>query len=86
MSSNPVIELDSTPDLEAAREYSYSVKINAAQKKAFSVRKLRLQMHFSSLEALKEQLIENFDDLITILINWNWARPWQSWKAELDNC
>ena len=30
-----------------------------------SVRKLRVQMHFSSLEALKEQLIENFNDLIT---------------------
>ena len=66
MSSTPVIELDSTPDLEAAREYSYSVKIiNPAQKKAFSVRKLRVQMHFSSLETLKEQLIENFNDLIT---------------------
>lgn len=60
MSSNPVIELDSTPELEAAREYSYSVKIiNPAQKKAFSVRKLRVQMH-ASVEALKELLIENF--------------------------
>ena len=66
MSSTPVIKLDSTPDLEAAREYSYSVKIiNPAQKKAFSVRKLFVQMHFSSLEVLKEQLTENFNDLIT---------------------
>ena len=53
MSSTPVIELDSTPDLEAAREYSYSVKIiNPAQKKGIQCQEVTCPNAF--LEVLKE--------------------------------
>ena len=60
-SSTPVVELESSPP-----QYSHSVKvINPAKKKSFSVRKLRIHTHFTSFEALKDQLVDNFNDLIS---------------------
>ena len=58
--STPVVELESS-----LPQYSYSVVVNPAKNISFSVRKLRVHTHFTSCEALKDQLVDNFNDPIS---------------------
>jgi len=91
---SPDIPPSHTPPCPTPPSHSYTVKIiNRTKKAAYSLWKMRINRHFSSVEELQRSLGEHFSDHISDINNLelgyitpgHWARGAQHWIVDKDD-